>query len=77
MFLSYPSLRNLFEMERGKPVGMIVKVVGHQWYWSYSYVVRFFSTRMDNERGFQSYKVWSKDETGRRLPESEDRVKFR
>lgn len=32
LFLSYPSLRNLFEMERGKPVSLIVKVTGHQWY---------------------------------------------
>ena len=55
--LSYPSLRNLFKMERGSPVRLIVKVVGHQWYWKYRYVVSFFTTRIDHNRGYQKMAI--------------------
>nr|YP_010688214.1 cytochrome c oxidase subunit II [Pillucina pisidium (Dunker, 1860)]WBR65408.1 cytochrome c oxidase subunit 2 [Pillucina pisidium (Dunker, 1860)] len=67
LFLSYPSLRNLFEMERGKPVSLVVKVIGHQWYWSYEYLVRFFTSSMDNNRGYQATTIWKKDENGIRV----------
>lgn len=67
IFLSYPSLRNLFEIERGKPVGLVVKVIGHQWYWSYEYLVRLFSASWDNERGYQEFNKWGKDGSGRRI----------
>nr|YP_003208145.1 cytochrome c oxidase subunit II [Loripes lacteus]ABJ55670.1 cytochrome c oxidase subunit 2 [Loripes lacteus] len=77
LFLSYPSLRNLFEMERGKPVGLVVKVIGHQWYWSYEYVVRFFSTCMDQQRGCQTMSVWEKNEAGTRVGKPNKVSQFR
>lgn len=37
-FLSYPSLSNLYKMECvGHSADVMVKVVGHQWYWHYEY----------------------------------------
>lgn len=39
--------------------------------------MRLFSTRIDNERGFQTFKRWLKDEDGRRTGEFKDWLKFR
>lgn len=77
LFLSYPSLRNLFEIERGKPVGLIVKVIGHQWYWSYEYVVRFFRTKMGTKYDPISFKRAVKDDSGRYTGDFNDWLKFR
>lgn len=41
MFLSYPSLRNLFKIECERSIaGVIVRVIGHQWYWRYDYYLK-------------------------------------
>ena len=35
--VAFPSLRLLFFMDRTQEADMTIKVVGHQWYWSYEY----------------------------------------
>lgn len=35
--IAFPSLRLLFFMDRTTEADMTIKVVGHQWYWSYEY----------------------------------------
>ena len=35
--VAFPSLRLLFFMDRTQDAEMTIKVVGHQWYWSYEY----------------------------------------
>nr|YP_009058788.1 cytochrome c oxidase subunit II [Selenops bursarius]AIM52654.1 cytochrome c oxidase subunit II [Selenops bursarius] len=37
LFIAFPSLRLLYLMEETGSYDMTVKVLGHQWYWSYEY----------------------------------------
>jgi len=38
IFIALPSLKNLYLMEDRKLPSVTVKILGHQWYWSYEYV---------------------------------------
>lgn len=48
LFIAFPSLRLLYLMEEFEDYDITVKVMGHQWYWSYEY-------RDVNVRIFDSY----------------------
>lgn len=37
LFIAFPSLRLLYLMEEGDEYDITIKVLGHQWYWSYEY----------------------------------------
>lgn len=37
LFIAFPSLRLLYLIEEGDGFDITVKVMGHQWYWSYEY----------------------------------------
>nr|YP_009107071.1 cytochrome c oxidase subunit II [Oxytate striatipes]AIT96919.1 cytochrome c oxidase subunit II [Oxytate striatipes] len=37
LFIAFPSLRLLYLMEESEDFDMTLKVLGHQWYWSYEY----------------------------------------
>nr|YP_009349340.1 cytochrome c oxidase subunit II [Agelena silvatica]APZ84000.1 cytochrome c oxidase subunit II [Agelena silvatica] len=49
-FIAFPSLRLLYLMEESEFYDMIIKVLGHQWYWSYEYSDLGFNS-------FDSYMV--------------------
>lgn len=37
LFVAFPSLRLLYLIEEGSDFDITIKVIGHQWYWSYEY----------------------------------------
>nr|APU89543.1 cytochrome oxidase subunit 2 [Porcellio dilatatus petiti] len=37
LFIAFPSLRLLYLLDEVSSPGLTIKVVGHQWYWSYEY----------------------------------------
>ena len=37
LFLALPSLRILYLLDRSSDPSIIIKTIGHQWYWSYDY----------------------------------------
>nr|YP_010954975.1 cytochrome c oxidase subunit II [Cheiracanthium brevispinum]WMX19908.1 cytochrome c oxidase subunit II [Cheiracanthium brevispinum] len=37
LFIAFPSLRLLYLMEESSDYDLTIKVMGHQWYWSYEY----------------------------------------
>lgn len=37
LFIAFPSLRLLYLIEEGNDYDITIKVIGHQWYWSYEY----------------------------------------
>nr|AOW68566.1 cytochrome c oxidase subunit II [Ebrechtella tricuspidata] len=52
LFIAFPSLRLLYLMEESEAFDMTLKVLGHQWYWSYEYSdlgVKFFDSYMLSE----------------------------
>lgn len=44
VFIALPSLRLLYKMDEGIDSALTIKVVGHQWYWSYEYSDYFLET---------------------------------
>ncbi len=54
-FIAFPSLYLLYLIEDASSPSVIVKVVGHQWYWEYQYRNSWFST------SFDSYILHSRD----------------
>lgn len=48
IFIGGPSLYFLYSSENRKPLGLTIKITGHQWYWRYDY-------RDFNFLGFDSY----------------------
>nr|YP_010252253.1 cytochrome c oxidase subunit II [Desis jiaxiangi]QTX95126.1 cytochrome c oxidase subunit II [Desis jiaxiangi] len=50
VFIAFPSLRLLYLMEESDIYEMTIKVLGHQWYWSYEYSDLGFSS-------FDSYMI--------------------
>nr|YP_009108138.1 cytochrome c oxidase subunit II [Panopea generosa]AIU56047.1 cytochrome c oxidase subunit II [Panopea generosa] len=64
LFLAGPSLKILYLMEMySSEYGMSLKVIGHQWYWSYDYVYSAdsFMKGKDGELEFDSYMVPTSD----------------
>lgn len=53
VILAIPSFRLMYDLDRTKVPDMTVKVVGHQWYWSYEYP--------DSDFTFDSYMVQDED----------------
>lgn len=37
LLIAFPSIKILYLMEEGRELDITVKVIGHQWYWSYEY----------------------------------------
>lgn len=37
LFIAFPSLRLLYLLDEVNTPGLTIKVIGHQWYWSYEY----------------------------------------
>nr|UOF75869.1 cytochrome oxidase subunit 2 [Moniliformis sp. XH-2020] len=51
-FMAYPSMVLLYMYDEGKVVDLIVKVMGHQWYWEYGFFLGSlieFESYMDSE----------------------------
>ena len=71
VFIGLPSLKLLYLMDEGVEAGLTVKVVGHQWYWSYEY-----SDCGYGGIGFDSYIVPTADleSGGLRLLEVDNRL---
>ena len=47
-FIAFPSLHLLYLMEEVVSPRVVVKVVGHQWYWEYQYSNSWFSLEFDS-----------------------------
>lgn len=45
LFIAFPSIRLLYLIEEGEYYDLTIKILGHQWYWSYEY----------RDLGFKSY----------------------
>nr|AGV04749.1 cytochrome c oxidase subunit II [Neomysis orientalis] len=56
LFIGFPSLRLLYILDETSPSMITLKVIGHQWYWSYEY-----SDTLDLE--FDSYMLPSDEST--------------
>lgn len=54
LFMAFPSLYILYLIEESTSPSLIVKVVGHQWYWEYQYSNSWF------EYSFDSYMVYDR-----------------
>jgi len=52
-FLAYPSIKLIYDMEEAPEADLTVKVIGHQWYWSYEYP--------EESIKFDSYMIEDKD----------------
>lgn len=62
LFIAFPSLRLLYLIEEGDNYDITIKVLGHQWYWSYEYRdlgIRFFDSYIlsDKDRVFRLLNV--------------------
>lgn len=62
LFIAFPSLRLLYLMEERERYDITIKVMGHQWYWSYEYSdlgFRFFDSYIlsDENRMFRLLNV--------------------
>nr|AQM37709.1 cytochrome c oxidase subunit II [Brachionus calyciflorus]QHN89966.1 cytochrome c oxidase subunit 2 [Brachionus calyciflorus] len=57
LFMAFPSLYLLYLMEDVSNPNLMVKVVGHQWYWEYQYSNSWFNY------GFDSYMVYEKSDS--------------
>lgn len=55
LFIAFPSLYLLYLIEESSTPSLIVKVVGHQWYWEYQYSNPWFTY------SFDSYIVYEKE----------------
>nr|YP_010904377.1 cytochrome c oxidase subunit II [Heteropoda venatoria]WCS92212.1 cytochrome c oxidase subunit II [Heteropoda venatoria] len=60
LFIAFPSIRLLYLMEEGESYDLSIKVLGHQWYWSYEYSDLGFSS-------FDSYMLSDEDSVFRLL----------
>ena len=71
VFIALPSLKLLYLMDEVVSPALTVKVIGHQWYWSYEY-----SDYEEETLGFDSYMVPSSDLTlgGSRLLEVDNKL---
>ena len=56
MFIAYPSFQLLYLMDEVIDPGVTIKVVGHQWYWSYEY-----SDYVPAQIAFDSYLIPESD----------------
>jgi cytochrome c oxidase subunit 2 len=56
LFIAFPSLYLLYLIEDVVNPSLIVKVIGHQWYWEYQYSNSWFNY------GFDSYIVYEKSD---------------
>nr|QSX43085.1 cytochrome c oxidase subunit 2 [Brachionus manjavacas]QSX43097.1 cytochrome c oxidase subunit 2 [Brachionus manjavacas] len=57
LFMAFPSLYLLYLMEDVSNPSLMVKVVGHQWYWEYQYSNSWFNY------SFDSYMVYDKSDS--------------
>lgn len=57
LFIAFPSLYLLYLIEDVSNPSLIVKVVGHQWYWEYQYSNSWFNY------SFDSYMVYEKSDS--------------
>lgn len=61
LFIAFPSIRLLYIMEEYEYSEMTVKVMGHQWFWSYEYrdfnLERFDSYIIDSQNLFRLLEV--------------------
>lgn len=57
LFIAFPSLYLLYLIEDVSNPSLIVKVVGHQWYWEYQYSNSWFTY------SFDSYMVYEKNDS--------------
>ena len=56
MFIAYPSFQLLYLMDEVIDPGVTIKVIGHQWYWSYEY-----SDYVPAQIQFDSYMIAESD----------------
>jgi len=73
--VAIPSLRILYRLDNSDKSQITLKVLGHQWYWSYEYS-DFWSTLNENSINFDSYIINHQDlDSGFfRLLETDNRV---
>ena len=62
LFIAFPSLRLLYLIEESRDYDLTIKVIGHQWYWSYEYRnfdLNIFDSyiKRDNDRIFRLLNV--------------------
>lgn len=57
--IASPSFALIYEMDRVTQPWMTLKIIGHQWYWSYEY--GDFKTKDGNQINFDSYMVTTDD----------------
>jgi len=74
MFIAIPSFALLYSMDEVVDPAITIKVIGHQWYWSYEY--SDYNTSDEQSLAFDSYMVTDDDlELGQlRLLEVDNRV---
>jgi len=74
MFIAVPSFALLYSMDEVVDPALTVKVIGHQWYWSYEY--SDYNTKDGDTIDFESYMVQEDDlELGQlRLLEVDNRI---
>lgn len=75
VIVAIPSLRILYRLDNSDKTQITLKVLGHQWYWSYEYS-DFWSHNKGNIVNFDSYIVTHSDleSGGFRLLETDNRV---
>ena len=75
MFVAVPSFALLYSIDEILDPAVTLKVVGHQWYWSYEYS-DYLTTQSDEGFGFDSYLLSADDLTpgAFRLLEVDNRV---
>ena len=56
VFIAYPSLFLLYFIEEISSPLVVVKIIGHQWYWEYQYLNNWLNKSID------SYILWSLDQ---------------
>lgn len=59
VFIGFPSFKLLYLLEEVVNPALTIKVIGHQWYWSYEY--SDYATQNGESIGFDSYMVPTED----------------
>jgi cytochrome c oxidase subunit 2 len=78
LLILYPSFALLYAMDELKDPSLTVKIIGHQWYWTYEIPISFENTKLKRLVIFDSYMLAEEDLPfgGFRLLEVDNRLRL-
>ena len=78
LFILYPSFALLYAMDELKDPLLTVKIIGHQWYWTYEIPISYKNTEIQRVVTFDSYMLAEEDLPfgGFRLLEVDNRLRL-